>query len=75
MFQDSHGNVVPVSSEAQPAVELQVLEAGPGGGGPVMQELLATADLVSCAACIRARMCVTPEGGLVPGTMLLGLCM
>lgn len=53
VFQDSHGNTVPVgagggSSEAQqqPAVTLQVLEAGPGGGGAVLQELQAAADMV-----------------------------
>jgi hypothetical protein len=57
VFQDSHGNVVPVSAEAQPAVVLQVLEAGPGGGGPVMQELQATADLVRCAASMSTSGC------------------
>jgi hypothetical protein len=46
VFQDSHGNVVPVSGEGQqPAVTLQVLEAGPGNGGAVLQELQAEAEL------------------------------
>lgn len=46
VFQDSHGNVVPVSGEGQqPAVTLQVLEAGPGNGGAVLRDLQAAADL------------------------------
>lgn len=46
VFQDSHGNVVPVSGEwQQPAVTLQVLEAGPGNGGAVLRELQAEADM------------------------------
>jgi hypothetical protein len=47
VFQDSHGNVVPVGDEVQPSVTLQVLEAGPGNGGAVLQELQAEAELVS----------------------------
>ena len=46
-FQDSHGNTVPIADEMPPAVTLQVLEAGPGGGGAVLQELQAEADMVS----------------------------
>jgi hypothetical protein len=47
VLQDSHGNVVPVGEGMQPAATLQVLEAGPGKGGAVLQELQAAADLVS----------------------------
>lgn len=47
VFQDSHGNVVPMGDALQPSVTLQVLEAGPGGGGAVLQELQAEADMVS----------------------------
>lgn len=47
VFQDSHGNVVPVGDEVQPSVTLQVLEAGPGNDGAVLQELQAEAELVS----------------------------
>lgn len=46
VFQDSHGNVVPMGDSVQPSVSLQVLEAGPGGGGGVLQELQAEADMV-----------------------------
>jgi hypothetical protein len=47
VFQDSHGNVVPMGDAQQPSVTLQVLEAGPGGGGAVLQELQVEADMVS----------------------------
>lgn len=61
VFQDSHGNTVPVSSDATPAATLQVLEAGPGGGRVVLQELQALADAVSVLALHRLQ-CF----GLVP---------
>lgn len=46
VFRDSHGNVVPLDDKVQPAVTLQVLEAGPGGGSAVLQELQAVTDMV-----------------------------
>lgn len=46
LFQDSHGNVVTPGSEGLPPISLQVLEAGPGGGGAVLQELEAGGDMV-----------------------------
>jgi len=66
VFQDSHGNTVPVSSDATPAATLQVLEAGPGGGGVVLQELQALADAVSgvhCTCCSALLWCqpILPE--------------
>lgn len=57
VFQDSHGNVVPVGPEGQPTVTLQVLEAGPGNGGAVLQELQAEAELVSTAGCAACFTC------------------
>lgn len=46
VLQDSHGNAVPPGPNGAPAITLQVLEAGPGGGGAVLQELEAAADVV-----------------------------
>jgi hypothetical protein len=60
LFQDSHGNTVPPGSDGLPAVTLQVLEAGPGGGGAVLQELQATSDMVRWARgmlCVGGRLC------------------